>query len=105
MLLLQNLALHRSFSTEAYYDNGYDITNCGNKTSDHEDYFLVDATFGTWKEHGFCRVFQTSKLHKKCYVVTAHMFNVMREKDVNHGYVGLAYNIKNNENFDFVILR
>eukprot|EP00795_Rhopilema_esculentum_P008279 gene8279-14236_t len=87
------------------YTHSFDITNCGNKTSNEGRYFIADATFGTWDDHAFCRVFSTKKIPQLNYAVTAELYNVIGYHSVDYGFPGIAYNIENNQNFDFVFLR
>ena len=83
----------------------FDITNCGNRTADQGQFFVVDATYGTWEEHVFCRVFSFTQIKETNYVVSASMYNVIGYHGINYGFPGLAYNIENNQNFDFVYVR
>lgn len=53
----------------------------------------------------FCRVFSARKLSDMNYVVTAEMYNVIGYHGIDYGFPGIAYNIENNQNFDFVYLR
>ena len=39
------------------------------------------------------------------YVVTADVYNVVGYHGIDYGFPGIAYNIENNQNFDFVYLR
>ena len=39
------------------------------------------------------------------YAVTADMYNVIGYHGVDYGFPGIAYNIENNQNFDFVYIR
>ena len=39
------------------------------------------------------------------YAVTADMYSVIGYHGVDYGFPGIAYNIENNQNFDFVYIR
>jgi len=86
-------------------EHHFDVTNCGNKTRNEGKYFVADGTFGTWENHVFCRIFSTKRLPAMNYAVTADMYNVIGYHGVDYGFPGIAYNIENNQNFDFVYIR
>lgn len=86
-------------------EHQFDVTNCGNKTRNEGKYYVADATFGTWEKHVFCRIFSTRKIPDMNYLVTADVYNVVGYHGIDYGFPGIAYNIENNQNFDFVYLR
>ncbi|XP_048590626.1 uncharacterized protein LOC116613216 [Nematostella vectensis] len=68
-------------------------------------YYELDAAHGTWPASGFCRVLMPKSLHTKEYSVSVDLYNVVGWKGVNSGHLGLMYNAKDIDNFEFVYFR
>ena len=83
----------------------YEVEYCGNRTSNQRKYFLVDADHGSWEKHGFCQVFSPMTVSGQNYKVSGHLYNVIGPQGFDSGFLGLAYNIEDKHNFDFVYFR
>eukprot|EP00794_Sanderia_malayensis_P012108 gene12108-13359_t len=83
----------------------FEVEKCGNKSHIQGGLFLVDATYGTWDEHGFCQIFSKQRLPITNYLVTAMMYNINGFHGRQYGFPGIAFNIENSHNYDFVYIR
>ena len=52
-----------------------------------------------------CQVFSSEKASGEHYVVKTKLYNIKSTVGINYGSIGLAFNIADNQNFDFIIFR
>lgn len=70
------------------------------------DYYLLDAKHGQWPDDTFCRAFIKEALPGNNYMISAEMFISEKRTDKNFKeYYGLAFNIRDKLNYDFVFVR
>lgn len=84
----------------------YIIQNCGNNTFNTGQHYIVDGDYGTYNTHGFCRVIIPTLVNTNDgYQITVWLYNTIGPRGINSGHLGLAFNVKDEFNFDFVYLR
>ena len=94
------------FKIEAVLPNSLRIHNCFTKTQKSNEYYILDAKHGEWPEDTFCGAFLKVALPGKNYVISAEMFKTEKgSRKKNKEYFGLAFNFKDELNYDFVFVR
>ncbi|XP_057313977.1 uncharacterized protein LOC130655260 [Hydractinia symbiolongicarpus] len=83
----------------------YIIQNCGNNTQNFNTHYTIDGDYGKFSKQGFCRVIIPKTVDGQSYKITARLYNNIGPQGVNSGFLGLAYNVQDEFNFDFVYLR
>lgn len=83
----------------------YVIQNCGNHTQGYKQYFVIDGDNNNHNSKAeICRLIVPTLVHGKSYKITAKMYNNVGPMGVNSGYLGFAYNVEDEFNFDFVYI-
>ena len=94
------------FKLEALTPNFFEIYGCNTKTRMSSSYYILDAKHGSWPEDTFCRAFLKTTLPSENYIVSAELFiTEKRSGDKYKEYFGLAFNVKDDLNYDFVFVR
>ena len=95
-----------NFKMEALKPDIFEIHDCNTKTRMSTAYYILDAKHGTWPNDTFCRAFLKKALPSENYIISAEMFiTEMRSGDNYKEFFGLAFNIKDESNYDFVFVR
>ena len=84
------------------------MSGCKSSTVDCSDeYCIIDASQpGKWPQNGFCIIEdQSTKTTTDNYILSADIRNLNSRGGVNYGHVGLAYNVQDADNFDYVYFR
>nr|UCK81560.1 lectin 2-4 [Arenicola marina] len=97
--------------TDENRDNRYmcedvDIKRCLSMQTE-SDYTTLDATGpGTWPRAELCRVVsRENRVNLDQYVYTVELYNQAGLDGINSGHIGVAYNVIDVDNFDFVYFR
>ena len=102
----KNIAQFRNFDV-THYSGDYLVTSCVVASSgDTGSYFQLDANHGKWPASGFCSaVNDKDTLNSNKYAVSAQLFNKIGHAGINSGHLGLLFNAKDGNNYDFVYFR
>ena len=100
----KNIAYFRNFKIS---EIDYSVTSCVAASSGPSgSYFVLDADHGTWPSSGFCSALNNKDtLNENQYSISAELFNKIGWNGVNSGHLGLLYNAKDEQNYDFVYFR
>nr|UCK81559.1 lectin 2-3 [Arenicola marina] len=97
--------------TDENRDNRYmcedvDIKRCLSMQTE-SDYTTLDATGpGTWPRAELCRVVsRENRVNLDQYVYTVELYNQAGLDGINSGHIGVAYNVIDVNNFDYVYFR
>eukprot|EP00795_Rhopilema_esculentum_P008277 gene8277-14233_t len=101
-----NVISFKDFKINAISPADVTFYDCHTNTHISNSYYLLDANHGVWPNDTFCRAFGNEVLHGDNYKISAEMFITESkvDKKINQLY-GLAYNIRNTLNYDFIVLR
>jgi len=84
----------------------YETSNCGSGTSKQKNYFQVDGSSSDDSDEDmFCIVISPLKLPEDHYSVTAKLYNVVALYGTYYGFPGIAFNVQDKSNYDFVTIR
>ena len=102
----KNIAYFRNFSLTPHPED-YQVTSCVVASSGPTgNYFVLDANHGRWPANGFCSALnEEDTFNGNKYVISAQLFNKIGWNGVNSGHLGLLYNAKDENNYDFVYFR
>ena len=85
---------------------GYKATTCrGRYVIDVTTYYILDANVGVFFEDGFCRVVVPLNVSSEAYDYDVEMNSQSAARMHNRSAPGVMYNVRDANNFDFVIFR
>ena len=65
----------------------------------------MDADHGSWPKDAFCQVAFLNEGKSTSYVLSVDLYNVIGWGGVNSGHPGVFFNMKDQDNYDFVYFR
>ena len=100
----KNIIQFRNFRLKALPTHALTSQSCLAVRNSGKNYVL-DANHGKWPADGFCRALYPTTVNGPNYQVSAQLYNQIGWSGVNAGHLGLMYNVKDIDNFDFVYFR
>ena len=71
-----------------------------------KNFFLVDGSSPSYSnDEVLCSVFSPTRLSEEHYSVRAELYNVIAFYGAYYGFPGIAFNVEDRDNFDFVMIR
>ena len=84
----------------------YIASGCQKSVVDCTDEYCIAFAPGTWAKDGFCLItHKSTQVTSNNYILSADIKNIRSHLGINAGSVGLAYNMKDSDNFDFAYFR
>ena len=67
-------------------------------------YYVLDANTGSWPKDAFCQAISKRDARPN-YKLYGQLWNQIGKGGVNYGHPGLAFNVKDSKNYDFIYFR
>lgn len=100
----QNAVAFRDYKVEPAQPHTFTFHNCAAETKEIGAYYILDAAHGDWPESTFCKAVHRDTKDGKFYFIAANLFMQGTSVGSDTDYAGLMFNVKNENNYDFIML-